>query len=531
MALFTGTLSATIAFALKAAAAIAFNFAISLIAIALQKKPKSQSSALDFEQTLQRRLGTGEALRILTGRRIVAGTAYYDDSFGTNREYAVNVTVMSAKPCNAFHQLYLSCEPVTLNGDPTTGERGVTSHFLGKDDAIRVWCRGFLGSEKSGLGAYLNGMFPNQFSASDNFGDYCVMVTIFQNTDDDFDTSTGENFIQFQGIPEVRAEFSGAKICDPRISGYDYADESTYVYSDNAALIDAQFDYGFHSGTGAGRALIVGHGYPLAALDIDQIVSNANYCDTEGFSCAGVLTSGQTDDQQEIWKCYNADRVEHSAKIYSVPEGNRDDPVTIDMDQHLAAHVSFFDEHGYSTEVYNEVLTKYAEPTEYYAEVELDIFTDSAWVASDDHIPRQMELLLLFVTDKAQAYKLQKQEIYISRTPSTCTISDLPFNYISTKVGATVIINNSDVSYVNGKTWIVKGRSQTARGDVSLILRELAPNEAFAYDSNTEIVDPPVVTPLVRDWGTGAWPGTRAHVDATGVLALQDDVSSIQDGA
>ncbi len=53
--------------------------------------------------------------------------------------------LFQAKPCNEFHQLFLDGEPVTLNGDPTTGERTVTSHFLGKNNATRVKFRIFHG--------------------------------------------------------------------------------------------------------------------------------------------------------------------------------------------------------------------------------------------------------------------------------------------------------------------------------------------------------------------------------------------------
>jgi len=411
---------------------------------------------------------------------------------------------------------------MTLAGDPTTGERAITSHFLGKNDAQRAWCRVFLGDDNSGLGEYLNGMFPDHFDASDDFGDQCVIITKFQNTDDDLDQNAGENYIPFTGLPDVRVELSGAKVCDPRISGYDYADESTYVYSDNAALIDAQFDYGFYSGVGAGRALIIGNGYPTEIMDIDQVISNANYCDSENYNCSGVLTSGQLSDQDEIHKCFNGDRVEHAAKIYTVPEGNRDSAITIDLSEHPAAHVSFFDEHGFSTEVYNEAITTYAEPEEFYAEVELDPYTNASWIATDNHIPRQMSLPLLYVTDKVQGFKLQKEEIYISRAAATCRIEDLPFEMIAVKVGATVIIQNSEIEYVNGKAWIVKGRSQTERGDVGFVLRELADSAAFSHDLIAEPVAPPIAPPVAREWGTDDYPGTTPHVNSDLVIAVRD---------
>lgn len=501
MALFTTILGSTLLAAIaNALVAAAVSFALSTAVRALQKKPKSQTNALDFEQTVLRRLRNGQPLEVLVGRRIVAGVGHYDNSYSVKNERAVSVTVMSAKPCSAFHTLFLDGEPVTLSGDPTTAERTVTSHFLGKNNVSRVRVRVFLGDDNSGLGEYLGTKFPSKFSVSDDFGDYCVMVVECHNTNDDFDEENNKNFIPFQGFPEYKAEMSGVKICDPRVSGSDYGDETTYVYSDNAALIDAQFDYGWYSGVGSGRSLIVGNGYPDELMDVSQIIDNANYCDAEGFMCAGVLRSGNSGDQEEVWKCYNADRYEGAAKVFSIPEGNRPFSEHIDLLDHPASFISAYDEDGYSTEVYNEVRTVYAEPQEFYGEKDLPVYSDPSWVAADNHIPRQMSLPLLFVTDKVQAGKLEKQEINISRSPSTCTVSDLPYGFIRTRVGDRITLGNADVDAVNGRMWIVKGRSQTPRGDVSLVLREYAGDSAFAFDEATETPSPLISVPVARPW-------------------------------
>lgn len=497
MALFT-TIFATIANVLISAA---ISFAINLAVKTLTKKPKADTAALDFEQTVTRRLQASLPLEVLVGRRIVAGVGYYDDSYGFKREYAVSVTVLSAKPCTAFHQLFLDGEPVTLSGDPTTGQRNVTSHFLGKNNAQRVKVRVFLGDNNSGLGAYLASKFPNKFTSADNFGDYCVIVTECRNTNDDFDEDEGKNYIPFQGFPEVKVELTGAKICDPRNPGETYDDETTYTHTaGNSALADAQFDYGFYSGVGAGRSLIVGNGYPVALMDLPQIIDNADFCDTESFTCHGLLRSANSGDQEEIWKTYNAERVEHAASVFSIPEGNRTIVETIDMSQHLAARVSFYDEEGYSTEVYNEIKSSYAEPDEYYGEKELPLYSNPDWIASDNHIPRQMSLPLLFVTNKEQAFKLQKQEIRLSRKPATCTIEDLPAGFLRLKVGQMITLVNADVPAVNNRIWIIKGRGQSQRLDITLSLREYAGDDAFDFDPDTETPAPPITIPDPRPW-------------------------------
>ena len=152
-----------------------------------------------------------------------------------------------------------------------------------------------------------------------------------------------------------------------------------------------------------------------------------------------------------------------------------------------ASYVTEYNEEGYSTEVYNEISTTYSEPEEYYGEKDLPVYFDTDWIADDNHIPRQMALPLLFVTDKIAAAKLQKQEIYVSRTPATCTLSNLPFGFIRIDVGKLVTLANSNLNSTNDRVWIVKGRSQNARGDISLILREYAGASAFDFNESTEV--------------------------------------------
>ncbi|NNE59180.1 MAG: hypothetical protein HKN36_13825, partial [Hellea sp.] len=464
------------------------------------------TDSLDFEQTVQRRLRNGQPLEIIVGRRIAAGVGIFDDSYGHKNERGVSVTVLSAKPCTAFHKMFVDGEPVTLSGDLTSQEVEVTSHFLGKNNARRVKVRLFLGdNNKPALSAYLSGKFPGKFvtdpdpgDPSDDGGNYCVLVTECRNTNDDFDEDSGENFIPFQGYPEFKIELSGVKVCDPRSGGI-YSDPATYAFSDNAALIDAQYDYGWYDGSGAGEALIIGNGYPEGLMDIGRITSNANYCDAEDFTCAGVIRSG-SNDQEEIWKCYNADRTEHPASIYSVPEGNREISETIDLSLFPCAHITEYDEDGFSTEVYNEIQTVYAEPAEYYGEKDLPIYSNAAWVAADNHIPRQMSLPLLFVTDKIQAGKLQKQEIYISRAPASCMIADLPFGFIRIGVGDIITVTGSAITAINDRQWIVKGKGQSAMGDVSLMLRAYAGAQAFDFDEATETPLPNIQIPTPRPW-------------------------------
>ena len=544
MALFTTILgSAFLAGVANAVVNAAIAYALSALAQTFVKRPKQDTSALDFSQTVQRRLSIGQPLEVLVGRRIVGGVGFFDDSFGYKRERGVSISVVSCKPCTQFHTLFLDGEPVTLSGDPTQGEVWVTSHFLGRPAKVatstfggialtlvegdllpRVRVRITMGQNNNSFGAYLGGKFPGKFTNTDNFGDYCVVVLDCRNTNDDFDEEEGKSYIPFQGYPEYKVEMSGVEVCDPRNGGV-YGNEATYVYSNNSALVDAQFDFGWYSGdAGPGRALAVGNGYDTELMDLTQIGLNADYCDAENFTCAGLLRSGQPEDQEEVWKTYNADRVENAAAIYSIPEGARGPAELLDMSQHLGAWVGSYDEQGLSTEVYNEVRTVYSEPVEYYGEKDLAILTNPDWIADDNHIPRQMSLPLLFVTDSTAASKLAKQEVNISRAPATCVINDLPMGYRRLRVGSLIELSGSDIPAANNRLWIIKGRGQSVRGDVSLSLREYAGDSAFIYDPQTDFLSPEVTAPVLRPWSE--WNTVIDYVPSSVVV----DVNGIIDG-
>jgi hypothetical protein len=510
-----------VTFLINTAIAIGLN----LIARAIAPKPKNRSGSPDFTQTIQRRLKNNAPLEVLVGRRIVAGVAAYDDVYGANNENGVSISILSAKPCHDFHKLFLDGDSVTLSGDPTQGEVFVTSHFLGKPGSTpreRVKVRIFLGDDNSGVGAFLNAKLGTRFASTDNFGDYCIIVVDCKNTNDDLDQDTGKNYIPFQGYPQVKVELSGAKVCDPRVTGYDYADETTYVYSDNSALIEAQYDYGFFSGTGSNRKIIVGNGYPTELMDIENIKSQADYCDDEDFTCAGLLRSGANDDQDEIRKTYNATRVELPASVSSIAHGNRSDAGTITMSSYPYAHISFYDPQGFSTEVYNEGLVTYSEPDENYGEKELPVFTKSQWGAS---INRQLSMLLLYVTDKVQAYKLIKQEVYETRYPSTVVIENLPFNFKSVKVGSIINVTNSDIPDVNSKRWYIQSKVEDEMSNVRLTLRERPPVEAYSYDPDTEGVSIEINAPNSKEWGDIFLP--QDYTSPAVVSDVADDVSGV----
>lgn len=491
---------------------------VSLAQKALRKKPKRDVQSVDAGQMVQRGLGYKEPLSVIVGRRNSGGTGYYDDGHGTKNEYGISVTVHSTRPMTSHQALYLDTERATLSGNPTAGAVDVTNIFLGKNNARRVRYRFFTGENNAGLGAYLSSLTGGRYSASDNFGQCAVSVLSCRNTNDDLDEDTGKNYIPFQGYPRAVPEGDGVKVCDPRIAGASYEDESTYVFSANAALIDAQYDYGFYDGAVGSRFKIVGNGYPVALMDIEQIKSNADYCDLRGYECHGRLRSGKNDDQEEIRKCYNATRYEVAGKVYALAEGNRPRYGDLDLSECPSARVVFYDKDGDATDVYNQIQTFYVEPQEFYGDKELPLYTDSDLLNADGGIPRETDLPLNFVTSKDQAARLQKEEMAVLRATEKATIADLPLWCDEIPLGYIITPRNSEISEINDRDWVVEGKEENERGDIRLALRIHFDNEAIV-NPPTPVV--PITIPVPRPWPWFEYPEyvpPRVIADVDGII-------------
>lgn len=519
---------------------LAVSTALSFASVLLRPKPKKPDAAsLDFSQTISMTLDYDVPKEVLVGRRATGGMGAYIDAHGTKNESLVRVQVVSAKPCSAFHEAIYDGSPVTISGDPTTGLRNVTSHFLGRNNVPRVQVRVYLGHNNAGLGSFLSGLTAGAFSATDNFTDCCVIVQVFRNTNDDFDDDNGENYIPFQGVPRGVFELDGVKVCDPRIAGSSYEDESTYVFSDNPALIDAQYDFGWYSGVGENRRVIVGYEYAASQIPTAEVIANANYCDTKGYVCAGRVRSQNQNDKIEILKTFNAVRVRTGAQVYALPEGRRPPVVTIDFNDHPSARIVSANRQGYSPEVYNGIRTYYAEPAEQYGKKDLPIRAEQTLIDEDNGLIRETKLELNFCTNGDAAIDLEEEELMGSRAAGTVTAADLPPKFGSNTVlpeGSRVRFLNTPVKWLNGLTFYAISKARGADLDVTLACREYAGDPTYA--GVPEPVRPviPITIPPIRPWIPRINPGVpdnvlsdigRVDADVLGIIAGTRSINDV----
>ena len=500
---------------------------LQLLSGALRKKPKTDTGAIDAGQTLQPTLAFGVPRDAILGQRDVGGMEADRFSYGPNNEFLVASFVLSSRPCTGFVGLKVFGEPVTLSGDPTLGEVAVTSHFTGLGGGVRMWVRVFLGDNNAGYPAYINSFQAGRYNPQDVGGQMCIAVFRARHTNDDIDEDDARSHIPWQsGPPICRWEMQGIEVLDPRtgVTGY----------SDNPLLHDYAIDRGILDGVGANETVTIGNGYPVGLLDPDHVGDMATWAENVGYTSHGIVRSGEQGDQQEIWKTFNGQRMERPAQVITMPEGNRPHYGTVDLTDRPAAKVTEYDEHGESTEVLNRLHGFYVEPLEGYARKDLPSYSDPAWILADNHIPREDELGLHFVTDGDQALELIKQEAQITRHPARATLSNLWMSRAQIPSGVTIDLLGTDIPSINGRRWIVESVGTSALGKVSYSLRE-AVDQADLYlqtsdpTPNVPVPLPPRVWPwwgdipaLPTNFVSGIISGTQpvADINVTGIGSI-----------
>lgn len=505
---------------------LAVNVGLQLLTSAFRKKPKTDTGAIDAGQMVRASLDFGIPRHVLMGQRDQGGVETDRFSYGTKNEWLVGVFVLSSRPCTGFVGLKVFGEPVTLSGDPTTGERAVTSHFLGRNNEQRMYVRVFLGDDNSGFPGYMNSMMPGRYDSSDVGGNMCIAVWRARHTNDDIDDD-GKSFIPWtNGPPDARWEMKGMKLYDPREPGSDPDDRSTWVYSENGLIHDLNIDLGIKDGAAdtANEQVTIGNGYPIGLLDLDHVEVMANWKDGRLYESHGVIRSGQRGDQEEVWKTFNGQRLERPASVLTMPEAARPFYGTIDLSEMPAAKVVEYNEHGESTEVLNRLYGFYTEPQEGYGRKDLPFYTRDEWIVADNFIKREDELGLHFVTNADQGLELLKQEAELTRHPATLTITGLKMSYGQTPVGELVDLLGTDIPSVNGRRWVVESVLMSALGPVSISFRE------WPGDSNL-VIQPTDPTPLPPTLPTPRpWPWFDPDGIPTVAPRIVNDLNGVLDG-
>lgn len=219
-------------------------------------------------------------------------------------------------------------------------------------------------------------------------------------------------------LPNVQFRFKGAKVYDPRDPFQDLDDETTWAWSDNAALC-------------TGYYLI----YPWASrprfaektsIDWTRLGHAADICDrwrslSDGtrqrdYTINGIIQSTESPVTviQGLLAAMNAVPVIYQGKWFPKPFDRKQEPVGTLHDGLIVGDVSLRTERP-GHEIINSVRANFISPERAYTPQETPAYVDSAALAADGGIPREASLPLPYTEGNERAQRLARQAIKENR--------------------------------------------------------------------------------------------------------------------
>lgn len=268
-----GAIGITASAAAVAAAASAVSVAASIGSQALAKPPPASGQ-------INRLTVIKEAPSpYLIGRTYFGGILRHDAGYGATLNKVPNpyrglvVEYGVGGPYDSLEGMYADFAALSFSGNAATG---YYAGYMYRDTQV---------------GSLTETALTPQFSGFPNWGASHILsgkAAILWNLKFDKD---GKRFAS--GLPQLGAVWKGAKVYDPRLdstypggSGAHRIDnEATWTWSENPALHALAYAYGrYKNGT-----LIFGIGLPATGIEIAHLVTLANVCDANGWTCGGVL--------------------------------------------------------------------------------------------------------------------------------------------------------------------------------------------------------------------------------------------------
>lgn len=296
------------------------------------------------------------------------------------------------------------------------------------------------------------------------------------------------------GIPNVAAVIKGVKVWDPRDTGQDPTDSSTWQWSDNPALII--LDY-LRLGRGDG-----GVGAGLEEIDETSFIAAANVCDElvelsegsptelqERYRCNGVinLDDAPADVIEDLLACCAGD-LTYTQGRYRLAVGAYREPLLQTLTESmLRAPIKVQPRIGVR-EAFNRVRGTFVNRDLNWQPDDFPAVENATYVAEDGGEEITTDFELAFEVDPIRAQRLAK--IHLERSRQGITVV-FPGNF---SVLRTAVLDNVKLTIPHlgwaDKVFTVRAWTLAEEGGVDLLLREEA---STVYDwaaGDATVIDP-----------------------------------------
>jgi hypothetical protein len=431
-AIIAGLITAAGALATEAIVAAAFlkTWAVFTVLAAVSQAlaPKPSFGETISGTTVMSREAT-PSRKVVYGRTRVGGSIAYLDGTGTDNEFLHIVLLVSARKIDAYEAMYFNEDKVWENGS-----------FIG------TW------------GSYV--------TLSTHDGTQTTADSSLESASTDWTSTSVLNGIAYayvrlkqsnekfpRGLPNISFVVRGKPVYDPQKDStsayYDNSlgvdthrlnDETTWEWSQNPALIEADYIADAKYGLGESYASINAASLDLAQTVCDELVTLTNNTTQTKYSLDGVVDTANTrrDNIEAMLSATNG-RIVPSGGEYFISAADYVAPtVTIDESM-LVGAVSTQTKNSMSN-LFNAVKGVYLSSEENYVATDYPPVISSSYAVEDGE-PLYLELGLAYTTNNVRAQQLAKMSLSESRQQISVT---LPMNMsgLLLKAGDTFYLNN-----------------------------------------------------------------------------------------
>jgi len=372
--------------------------------------------------------------KIVYGRTRVGGSIAYLDGTGTNNEFLHIVLLISARKIDGYEQMYFNEEKVWENGS-FVGDWG-SYVTLSTHDGTQTTADSDLVAASS---SWTNTSVLN--------GIAYVYVRLQQSN---------EKFPR--GLPNISFVVRGKPVYDPQkdstsayyqpslgVSTHRLNDETTWQFSQNPALIEADYIADEKYGLGESYASINAASLDLAQTISDQLITITGGGTQRRYSLDGVVDTANTrrNNLESMLSATNG-RIVPSGGEYFISAASYATPIVTIDESMLVGGISTQTKNSMSN-LFNAVKGVFLSSEENYIATDYPPVISSAYAVEDGE-PLYLELNLSYTNNNIRAQQLAKMSLLESRQQISVT---LPMNLsgLLLKAGDTFYLNNERLGW------------------------------------------------------------------------------------
>lgn len=418
--------------------------------------------------------------KIVYGRTRVGGSIAYLDGTGTDNEFLHIVLLVSARKIDGYEEMYFNEEKVWENGSFLSDWGSYAT--LSTHDGTQTTADSSLVSASSSWTntSVLNGI--------------AYTYVRLQQSNEKFP----------RGLPNISFVVRGKPVYDPQkdstsayyepslgVSTHRLNDETTWQFSQNPALIEADYIADAKYGLGESYASINAESLDLAQTVCDQLITVTGGGTQRRYSLDGVVDTANTrrNNLESMLSATNG-RIVPSGGEYFISAASYATPIVTIDESMLVGGISTQTKNSMSN-AFNAVKGVFLSSEENYIATDYPPVISSEYAVEDGE-PLYLELNLSYTNDNVRAQQLAKMSLLESRQQISLT---LPMNMsgLLLKAGDTFYLNNERLGWTQKVFQVLSYDFDLGNAGELIVSVSCIETEASIYD--WDVADQVAYTP------------------------------------